>query len=168
MSYLNAHPWRAAFLATQLRSLADLISEQGNELLDNAGLSIPSRAVSPVLLIAERGQVSVADIAKELNQPHQLVTQRVEVLLALGLVERLKDPSDQRRKLLILSDKGKQEFLLLEHCLRDAGKVFLALYQEIGCDLPEVAQRVTAALSSRSILSRIKTPDQVTQSESLV
>ena len=157
MAYVDSHPRHGAFLADQLRRLADLIVQQGDELLSGAGLSLPSRAVSSVLLIEERGQISAADIAKELKQPHQLVTQRIEMLIKLGLVDRIGDPSDGRRKILELTRRGKKELRLLEACLRDAEQVFLDLYQEIECDLSAVTLGALKVLSSKPILDRITT-----------
>ncbi len=155
MTYVDSHTMRGAFLANSLHRLADMIAEQGDNLLMGAGLSLPSRAASTVLLIGERGQISAADIAKEFRQPHQLVTQRVEALIELRLVDRLDDPFDRRRKTLALTRKGKRELRLLETCLQDAEQVFLGLYQEIECDLIAVTQRAMKALASRSILDRI-------------
>jgi DNA-binding MarR family transcriptional regulator len=157
MAYVDSHPRHGAFLANQLRRLVDMIAEQGDNLLMGAGLSLPSRAVSSVLLIGERGQISAADIAKELQQPHQLVTQRIEILIELGLLNRIDDPSDGRRKILELTRKGKRELRLLETCLRDAERVFLSLYQEIECDLLAVTRHAMKVLSSKSILDRIAT-----------
>lgn len=155
MVYVDSHPRPAAFLANQLHRLVDMIAEQGDDLLVSAGLSLPSRAVSSVLLIGERGRISAADIAKELKQPHQLVTQRIEILIELGLVRRIDDPSDGRRKILTLTRKGKNELQRLGTCLRDAERVFLDLYQEIECDLSAVTLRAMEVLSSRSIVDRI-------------
>jgi DNA-binding MarR family transcriptional regulator len=157
MAYVDSHPRHGAFLADQLRRLADLIVQQGDDLLLDAGLSLPSRAVSSVLLIEERGQISAADIAKELKQPHQLVTQRIEMLIMLGLVDRIGDPSDGRRKILELTGRGKKELRLLETCLREAEQVFLDLYQEIECDLSAVTLGALKVLSSKPILDRITT-----------
>ena len=155
MVYVDSHLRHTAFLANQLHRLVDMISEQGDDLLAGAGLSLPSRAVSSVLLIGERGRISAADIAKELKQPHQLVTQRIEILIELDLVGRIDDPSDGRRKILTLTRKGKKELQLLGICLRDVERVFLDLYQEIECDLSAVTLRAMEVLSSKSIVDRI-------------
>ena len=155
MINIDSHPRRGAFLANQLHRLVDLISKQGDDLLMDAGLSVPSRAVSSLMLIGEQGQISAADIAKEFMQPHQLVTQRIDTLIMLGLVARIDDPSDGRRKILELTRKGKKELRLLETCLQDAERAFLDLYKEIECDLSAVALRAIKALSSESIVDRM-------------
>ena len=96
MTYVDTHPRKGAFAANHMARLVDLINDQGSQLLEDANLSLPPRAVSTVLLISERGQITAADIAKELNQPHQLVTQRIDALIKLDLLKRLTDPNDGR------------------------------------------------------------------------
>jgi len=97
-----------------------------------------------------------ADLAKELDQPHQLVTQRIKALIELGLVERLDDPEDKRRKILGLTLKGKEELVVLESCLDIAEQVFLSLYQELECDLATITIKAMDRLSSKPMLDRIE------------
>ncbi len=124
-------------------------------MLSAAGLSLPSQAVSSLLLIGDHGQISAADMAQQLKQPHQLVTQRVDKLMALGLVARFDDPADGRRKILGLTRKGKKELRMLEVCLRDAEQRFQRLYEQIECDLSSITIRAIKALSSQPIADQL-------------
>lgn len=155
-NYIDSHPLRGAFIANQLDRLADLISDQGELFLQDAGLAFPARAVSSVLLIGERGEISTADIAKILKQPHQLVTQRVELLIKSSIVERLIDPDDGRRKILRLTPAGAEQFARLQEQLAKAARAFAALFEEIQCDLPAITRRAAAALDDRSLLERVQ------------
>ena len=155
-NYIDAHALRGAFVANQLDRLADLFSEQGELLLQDAGLKFPARTVSCVLLIGERGEISTADIANELSQPHQLVTQRVELLITSGVVERLIDPQDGRRKILRLTRGGVYQYESLQECLEKASRAFAELFKEIKCNLPAVIRRASAALDHSSILERTR------------
>lgn len=154
MTFVDKHPWREAFIANLLDRLAGKITEQGEDFLASAGLTFPARAVSSVLLIGEQQRISAADIAKVLDQPHQLVTQRIDLLLKLGIVERMDDPDDGRRKLLKLSLTGRKQFERLQGRLTQATKVFADLFEEIDCDLTNIAIRAMSALDERSIVER--------------
>lgn len=156
MPYPDSHPLNGAFLARWLDRLSDLIVLQGDELLRDAELDMPSRAVSLMLLIGERGQLSAADAATELGQPHQLVTQRADVLLDLNLVVRKDDPTDGRRKLLALSAKGKLQHDRLLARLSEASVAFAGLFDEIECDLFSVSAKALEALNCISLLERIR------------
>ena len=155
-TYTDTHPLSAAFVANLLGRLVDMIVEQGEQLLLDAGLDLPSRSVSSVLMIGERGKISAADIAMALNQPHQLVTQRIELLLDMKIVKRISDPEDGRRKILMLTAKGTKQFKRLQKCLAMADRAFETLFEDIGCDLTLVTEQAMDALNSKSILDRVR------------
>lgn len=156
MHFIDSHPLHGAFLANKLDRLSDLIVEQGDALLGDAGLAIPSRTVSLLLLIGDKGPMSVADIAGTFGQPHQLVTQRADVLIGLGLVERSADPADARRKLLSLLPAGRRHHADLTRVLTQAAAAMAALFDELGCDLADVAVRAMATLHRTSLRDRVR------------
>lgn len=156
MPYPDAHRLSDAFLANRLDRLADLIAAQGEALLGEAGLDLPSRTVSLLLLVGDHGELSAADAATLLGHPHQLVTQRTELLIDLGLIGRREDPKDRRRKILTLTAKGKEEYKQLQSRLSEAAAVFAALFDEIACDLSAMAAKAQAALERMSLLERIR------------
>tara|TARA_R110000782_G_C14795521_1_gene411324 strand:- start:1321 stop:1806 length:486 start_codon:yes stop_codon:yes gene_type:complete len=155
-NFIDTHRLGSAFIAYQLERLTELIVAQGNDMLDAAGITFPSRAVSTVLFIGEHQPTSTADIARALGQPHQVATQRVDLLIQFGIVERVDDPEDGRRKLLRLTGKGADQFRTLTARLAKAGQAFEALFAEIGCDLPAVLQRAADALRAAPLLTRMK------------
>lgn len=80
----------------------------------------------------------------------------MDLLIQLGIIERVDDPEDGRRKLLRLTPKGRDQFAILSGRLEKAGRAFEALFAEIGCDLPEVTRQVAEALQNKSLLNRMK------------
>jgi DNA-binding MarR family transcriptional regulator len=161
MTFIDAHPLKGAFLVNRLERLAELIVRQGETLLQDGGVEFPPRAASTVLLIGDRGAMSVADIAKALSQPHQLATQRVERLLELGIVERVPDPFDGRRWTLRLTRKGVDQFRRLKLRLVQTVDVFAALFEEIACDLDAAIARASRALEETSLTHRVKPTEPV-------
>ena len=154
-SFVDKHALHNAFLGAQIIRLLDIMEVQGDDLYAQAGLSFPPRASSTILLISESDGVTTADIARELCQPHQLATQRVETLIKSGLLKRKADPADARRKNLILTKKGKEEAARLRKTLREAQRMFENLYEEIGADLSEIVLSAISALTETSINERI-------------
>ena len=155
-NYVDAHRLSAAFIANQIERLAEVIVAQGNEMLESAGIQFPSRAVSTVLFVGENEPASTADIARALGQPHQLATQRVDLLVQLGILERIGDPDDARRKLLRLTPAGQAQFRILTDQLDKAGQAFSAMFAEIGCDLAAATLRAAAALEQTPLITRMK------------
>lgn len=154
---LDKHPFAAAFVANHMDRLSGLISEQGEVFLRDAGITIPSRTVSAVLLIGERGSVSAADIASVLDQPHQVATQRIDLLIKAGIVDRSPDPHDGRRKVLTLTADGHRQFARLQTRLETAAAAFTQLFDEIGCDMLACIERATGALKSKTLQQRAET-----------
>jgi DNA-binding MarR family transcriptional regulator len=147
--------FRGAFLAHDLERAAKLIVVQADAMLQTAGFSFPSRAVSTVLLIAELGPVTIAEIAEVLDQPHQLVTQRVDLLVAHGLVERPVDPADRRRKPLSLTTAGEAQVETLLALLMEVERVFEGLSDTLGCDLASFSQSLIDQLRDRTLTERL-------------
>jgi DNA-binding MarR family transcriptional regulator len=160
-SFVDRHSEREAFLGNRLQRLVELIVEQGEALLCERGLSIRSTAASTLLLLAEKSDLSAADIARELQQPHQLVTQRVDALIDIGLVERRSDPRDGRRSVLAMTRKGRNEADILRVCLRDADQAFAAIFEEIGVNVSESADALAGALRRESLSARAATRKRV-------
>lgn len=155
-NFRDQHVLKGAFLSNTLLRVVDLIALQGDDLLHDAGIIIPSRTVSYVLFIGDQGHASAADIAKRLDEPHQLTAQRIEVLIGLGLLERTSDPDDRRRKILALTRRGKNQYRRLTTRLAEIEQAFLGLYAEIECDLPAVLELALEALHRAPMLERIQ------------
>ena len=155
-NFRDEHALKGAFVSNQLVRLVDLIALQGDDLLREAEITIPSRAVGCTLYIGDNEEVSLADIAKAMDDSHQLTAQRVEGLIKLGLLERRNDPNDGRRKVLSLTKVGKVQYQRLLVRLGEIEKAFAGLYAEIGHDLPTILEDAMEALDRTPLLERIR------------
>ena len=154
-SYIDSHPLNGAFIANKLRRVVDLIALQGTDLLQDAGVVIPSQSLSCVLFIGDEGPASAADVADALRHPHQVVTQRVETLIKLKLLKRMNDPADGRRKLLVLTAAGRTQHERMKARLREIETAFTGLFEEISCDPADMATKMLNALHAKPMLERI-------------
>lgn len=153
---MDQHRLRGAFLSNKLLRLVDTIADQGAELLETEGIQVPPRAISTVLMIGEVENVTAADIAAALNQPHQLATQRIDALCRGGLVRKQPHHSDSRRKVLALTEQGDRQYQRLLLILEKIKATMEAIYAEIGCDLAAKAEEADKALQRRSLAERIR------------
>jgi len=154
-NFRDDHALKGAFVSNKLLRLVDLIATQGDDLLQEAGITIPSRAVGCALFIGDTGEASLADVAKALGEAHQLSAQRVEGLIALGLLERKDDPNDGRRKVLRLTKTGRSQYRRLLKRLAEIERAFIDLYAEIDYDLSAILDRAMEALHDTPLLERI-------------
>lgn len=155
-NFRDQHALSGAFLSNKLLRLVELIGQQGNALLGEAEITIPSNAVACLLFIGDKGQASLVEIAAALDEAHQLTSQRVEALMDLGLLERQDDPNDRRRKALSLTRKGKVQYDRLLARLGEIENAFSGLYAEIGHDLPNILETAMDALRRKPLLERIR------------
>ena len=154
-NFVDTHPMRSAFVGNRLQRLVDTISEQGDALLDAQGLKFRAAACSTVLLLHQAGELTTADIGRALGQPHQLVAQRAQALTRQGLIVRVSDSEDGRRKLLVLTEKGRRQAALLEKLLADSAVAFAHLQQQLELDLFAIADQVQAALALQPLSARV-------------
>jgi DNA-binding MarR family transcriptional regulator len=84
---------------------------------------IPLSQVSVLKRVDREGPHTVADLARLDKITHQSVTVSVDTLARRGLVRRIPDPDDGRRKLVTITDEGVR--LLTER--REAGLESLAV-----------------------------------------
>lgn len=103
-------------------ALADELQFVVGALVRRARAASPARdvtqsQVSILKRLDREGPHTVADLARLDKITHQSVAVAVAGLVDRGLVRRLPDPQDRRRKVLVVTDEGKQ--LLTER--REAG-----------------------------------------------
>ena len=129
-------------------------SAQVADIYTQRGIDIPVELSSTLHSLSYRDGASLTEIAAVLDQPHQLVAQRVKKLIAQGLVVRRRDPDDKRRFELTLTENGAEQARKLRQCMRDMARVYSELYVEIGCDLPAKLVAAMEAISTRSLADR--------------
>lgn len=98
-----------AFVAHRLRRLSDRLVDEIAESLGREGLTVPPRSASTLLLLADRGPMGPVEVARELKFSHPLMSRALRVLEELGLVRTVDHSGDQRRRLVELTPRGRDE-----------------------------------------------------------
>lgn len=153
---MDTHVLSRAFVSNKLLRLVETLADQGQVLLESAAIEIPPRAISTVLMIGEIPDVTAADIATSLDQPHQVATQRIAALIKLGLITKRPHPTDSRSKVLILTARGREQYQTMMVILEKIRAMMDALFDEIGCDLAGKAVEAVAALKARPLIERAR------------
>ena len=52
----------------------------------------------------------MSELAKELQVDQSTATRLVEALVRIGLVSRIEDPSNRRRKIVSITDRGRETY----------------------------------------------------------
>lgn len=81
MTFANTEILRKAYLGKHAQNLLFLSSGQVADVYLDRGITIPVRLSSTLQFISQQSGASLADIARALEIPHQLISQRTEKLL---------------------------------------------------------------------------------------
>ena len=142
-------------LGKRADELSLLIERQIEPIFEQRDIIVPVRSCSLLLFLDHKGSASAADLARELGISHQLVLQKIPVLIKRKLIQRRDDPEDRRRRLFSLTSEGKRQVERLNEHSADIQRVYHELYAEAGVDLFEAMGNVIDALKSRDLLDRL-------------
>ncbi len=143
------------FIGLQLYQLLSVINAQGNRILENVELGIPSRIASSLMLFKMNGPLSVTQLGSMLNMSHQLMAHRIKALKDLELITEVADPKDKRRTLYRLTEKGEAISINLEEVIQKASSAYEDLYEEIGVNVYEALIKARKALLKKPLSERI-------------
>lgn len=144
----------SGFLGLQFYRALDLLDREGGALLSHNGLDFPSRLSSTLMALHQNAPLSITELGKFLDMPHQLAAQRVAHLKKLGHIREYPDPGDGRRILLQLSEYGQEQVTKLHDVAQNASAAFQEIFQEIGVDLFAAIVDFRAALGRHSLVER--------------
>ncbi|WP_332817747.1 MarR family winged helix-turn-helix transcriptional regulator [Sphingopyxis sp.] len=142
-----------SFLGRLSEALSQTIEDQTRDLFDAAGIVIPVKSCSLLTALGQAGEASAAELARTLEQSHQLVIQKCPALVRLGLVTQHPDPADARRKLFRLTDKGRAQLAMLGTYSEEITGVYKRLFEETG-DVHAMILKTLKALKERPLRQR--------------
>ncbi len=140
-----------AFLGLQLLRLYDKVDQAGDQALQLTSIELPSRVASSLIYLKHHGPTSVANLARALAASHQLVSQRVAILIENDLITKAADKSDRRRTLLRLSAKGRRLANSVDELCQSGNDVYRSIFEEIGVDVNKCVIEMRKALERRSL-----------------
>ncbi len=146
----------ASFLGKRVDKLSALIEQQVAEVFQELGIIVPVRSCSLMVALVNLGSASIADIAKYLQQSHQLVSQKTPVLTRLDLLSSGPDPHDSRRKVFRLTEVGLKQCELLNQHTDIIIKAYANLNAEIGVNIYELLGQTIVALEKNSLYNRVE------------
>lgn len=149
---LKAPDLNQTFVGKAAEDLGQLIGEQIKPVYQSIGVIVPVKSCSIIHALEGVKHATLTELAKQLQQSHQLVKQKIPKLLDLKLIVVAQDPSDKRRQQYRLTDLGrKQAQLLQEHSMQ---AVYQSLSDEINADIFQVLNAAISGLKAKDLLSR--------------
>ena len=156
----EAHSTDPVFLGKRAEDLSWTIEQQLVPVFKQRGIVIPIRSCSLMFALRGRPPASAADLAKALDQSHQLVLQKTPALLSKRLIRKRDDPNDRRRRVFQLTAAGERQLGLVEDLLALLRAVYVQLDEELGLELFQLLGRAREALEERDLATRLRSLDR--------
>jgi DNA-binding MarR family transcriptional regulator len=149
-------------LGARLRRVSDALYAGVDAIYQAHGVELPSRCFPILFLLRDDGPSGITELATKLGQTHPAVVQMSAKLAEHGVVTERADRKDERRRLLVLSPKGKALMARLEPIWQAIVAAVDELAGPKGTFLTELTA-VDAALAARDFEARIR--DQLRRGE---
>ncbi|GJG89772.1 hypothetical protein tb265_49530 [Gemmatimonadetes bacterium T265] len=140
-------------MGARLRRLSERIDREAARVYAHAGVRFEQRWMGVLHLLAERGGLSVRDLADALGISHPSVSQTRRSLQEAGLVAERADARDARRRVVHLTDAGTA---LIDQ-LRPIWAALVAAAEDVDREAADVItplNRLDDALARRSLYDR--------------
>lgn len=139
----------------RLRQLSQLVDRDATRLYALLGVEFEQRWFGVLNELTRHGQLSVRDLAKNLEITHASVSETRKSLEKKGYISASPDPKDGRRRLLALTDKGLAFMTDMEPAFKALESVAQELDQEFET-LMTMLNDLHHALKQKSIFERAK------------
>jgi DNA-binding MarR family transcriptional regulator len=139
-------------LGRLLVEIVDCVSHRGGETLRiMAEARVTLQQVLLLTRLRYEGPSSVSDLAAGLNLSLPAISQAIDRLLAVGLVSRIEDPGDRRKKRLATTKKANALLGGLKKArASEYGAGFSALPAETQQDLETVLKAILRQLKTKA------------------
>lgn len=111
-------------LGTRMRRLSEYIISEINSAYQQKGIEFDASWFGIFYILNEHAQVSIRDIANELQTSHSAVSQLVSNLKKKSLLTTAPSESDARIQLVTLTEKGKELLTNIKPVWHSISQVF--------------------------------------------
>jgi DNA-binding MarR family transcriptional regulator/N-acetylglutamate synthase-like GNAT family acetyltransferase len=141
-------------LGSRLRRLSDRLMASGAEIYGQSGIDFEPRWFPVYRLLSQRGPMTVGSCARELGLTHAAVSQTARAMTERGVVTSRKDAADERRRLLELTDRGRDLLERLQDLWSDIDAGLGEVVDFGGVDILAALEGIEQALDEESLAQR--------------
>lgn len=142
-------------LGSRLRRLSDRIMASGQEIYRSAAIDFEPRWFPVFRLLADHGPMTVGVCARRLGLTHAAVSQTASAMAKRGIITSRKDADDERRRLLELTDKGRDLLPFLRDIWEDIESGIRDAVDYGGVDVLAAVEGLEQALAVQSLSERV-------------
>ena len=143
-------------LATRLKNLSERLAKDVAAIYKELSFDFEPRWFALIYALKEGEELAVTQLSDMLSQTHPAVNQVANVLVEKGIVLESKDKTDQRKRLLKLSDEGQQLVSKMEGLWEKIKAANDQLLTGAQADFLVEVKRLEEALDEKSMYDRVR------------
>ncbi len=147
----------ALALASRMRRLADRMSQDVVVIYKEQNIDFEPRWFTVYYLLVQKAPLSIVEVAQILGISHPCVNQIANDMIKAGLVKAQKDKTDKRKRLLVLTDKGRDLLPALQTIWDDVENALKDVIADSGLDVMGMLETMEGCLDKKEIYERFYT-----------
>lgn len=144
----------ALALASRMRRLADRMSQDVVVIYKEQNIDFEPRWFTVYYLLVQKAPLSIVEVAQILGISHPCVNQIANDMIKAGLVKAQKDKTDKRKRLLVLTDKGRDLLPALQTIWDDVENALKDVIADSGLDVMGMLEKMETCLDRKEIYER--------------
>jgi ribosomal protein S18 acetylase RimI-like enzyme len=141
--------------ASRLKRISERLMKDVSRIYQEQEVDFQARWFPVLYLLGQKTSMSVTEIAQALHMTHPAINQIASGMSEAGLLSSAKDASDERRRILALSEKGAGVMRSLVPVWKDIESANRDLLALADCDLLTALDRIEAALDEEDMYQRV-------------
>ncbi len=154
-------------LASRLKRLGEMLLKDVSSVYRELGIDFQARWFPVFFTLGRKSPLAVTELARAIGLSHPAINQVARQMIKHGLINEMKDRQDDRKRLLSLTDSGRQLLHRLEPVWEEIRIANRDLLVESKTDLLGDLSRVEELLVQQSMLCRVRQRLDLPQTEPL-
>ncbi|MEQ9442300.1 MAG: bifunctional helix-turn-helix transcriptional regulator/GNAT family N-acetyltransferase [Cyclobacteriaceae bacterium] len=143
-------------LGSRLKRLSDQMMYQVSNIYQHRQIPFEPSWLPVFSLLQDGKPWAITDISQTLGLAHPSVIQITNAMIKKGVAISQKDPDDSRRRLIRLTQLGKEMLLKLTGVWEDIRQAVERMMQEAECDLLQDIKAVENVMNHQSMFHRVE------------
>ncbi|MGD1889578.1 MAG: GNAT family N-acetyltransferase [Cyclobacteriaceae bacterium] len=141
-------------LGSRLKRLSDQMMYQVSDIYHHRQIDFEPSWLPVFTLLQDGNARAVTDISQTLGLAHPSVIQITNAMIKKGVVTSQKDPTDSRRRLIQLTERGKRVRTDLTEVWDDIRQSVNQIMHEANCDLLQDLEAVEKVMTHQNLFHR--------------
>ena len=143
------------FFGIRLKKTGEMLSSQISEILSDKKIEFEPRGIYLLIILKEKEQASIKEIAAILGMTHPAIVQMVNSLNNIGMITQSKSVDDKRITLIKLTAKGKEELNRINPVLTEIESTVESIINEIDANLKYSLSKLSEAVKSKMLTMKV-------------